>query len=236
MCSQLPALRGGNVALGGLTRQTPNYKTVVSNITLARRARPLGGVPLLALTPATDSLTWALSAPPAGRWRPRSPLRPYAARVWQSVNTSRPIPLGRRTSFMLLLIATACADSTASGPGWKIDYGVLAQPPLALLTLPDTVTVGTVISANVATVGSSSCTRPAGIAVAGAGTLLQTLTPRDSVATGHVACTDDLAMRPHPVQLRFDEPGTATIRIRGYLDFQRAGEPGIVERRVVVRR
>lgn len=133
-------------------------------------------------------------------------------------------------------MAAACADSTGSGHMWKVDYGVLAQAPFVLIAMPDTVTAGTPIATSVITVGSSSCTRPADVAITGAGSLLQTLTPRDSIATGNVACTDDLAMRPHPIQLRFDEPGTATIRIRGYLDFQRTGSPGIIERRVVVRR
>jgi hypothetical protein len=146
------------------------------------------------------------------------------------------MPLGRGQLAVALLAALACADSTGSGFGWKVDYGVLAQSPFVLLSMPDTVTAGAIVATSVITVGSSSCTRPADVAVVGAGSLLQTLTPRDSVATGNVACTDDLAMRPHPIQLRFNEPGTATIRIRGYLDFQRSGEPGILERRVVVRR
>jgi hypothetical protein len=143
--------------------------------------------------------------------------------------------LGRLGTVLCAVLSAACADSTEPRRVWVVDIGVLPDMPFGVVVIPDTVVVGRPVDAIVNTVGSSSCTRPAGVEIVGEGTRLQTLTPRDSFAVRAI-CTDDLAARPHPVRLTFDEAGLATIRVRAYvLDRSMGRRLGTVERQIVVR-
>ncbi|HJU75245.1 MAG TPA: hypothetical protein VJ717_15995 [Gemmatimonadaceae bacterium] len=131
----------------------------------------------------------------------------------------------------------ACSESTEPDGIWEVDFGLVGAPSsLNTLIMPDTVFVGRPVAVTVNTFGSSSCTRPAGIIQASAGARLQILTPLDSVAVRAIACTDDLASHPHPTVLTFQEAGTATVRVQGYIMLQGGQKrSGAVEKLVVVR-
>ena len=115
-------------------------------------------------------------------------------------------------TLMLLAAATACATGpdTARVPG-NISAGGTDWP---VYTGPRTAVAGQAFSATVFTFGSSSCTTPDGADVTVTG-LDAEVVPYDRVPAAPVACTADFGQHPHPVTLRFDTAGSATLRVRG---------------------
>lgn len=114
--------------------------------------------------------------------------------------------------------AASCADSTEPSGDWEVDFGLLL-PELSrapVIAVPLNIVAGQPVNVTINTFGSSTCIRPAGVVIEGAGSRLQTLTPLDSVGVRR-ACTDDLAQHEHPTVLTFAQPGNATIRVRGYV-------------------
>ena len=138
---------------------------------------------------------------------------------------------------LALAFSAGCDSSTEPEVVWVVSLGLLM--PLSIVStvvVPDTVVAGQQVPVIVNTVGSSSCTRPAGVVIVGAGTSHQTLTPLDSIAVRAAACTDDLAPRPHPAVLTFQQAGSATIRVQGYvIDQSGQRRVGGMEREIVVR-
>jgi hypothetical protein len=130
-----------------------------------------------------------------------------------------------RRRFAHTLIAAAlgitlasCDDSTGPSGDWEIDFGLLL-PELSrapMIAIPLNIVAGQPVNVTINTFGSSTCIRPAGVVVEGAGSRVQTLTPLDSVGVRR-ACTDDLAQHQHPTVLTFAQTGEATIRVRGYV-------------------
>lgn len=136
---------------------------------------------------------------------------------------------------LALAFSAGCSSSTEPEGVWVVSLGLLM--PLSIVStvvVPDTVVAGHQVPVIVNTVGSSTCTRPAGVVIVGAGTSLQTLTPLDSIAV-RATCTDDLAPHPHPAVLTFQRAGSATIRVQGYVMDQGGRRVGGMEREIVVR-
>jgi hypothetical protein len=110
------------------------------------------------------------------------------------------------------------------------------QADTARVELPDTVERGRAFAVTV-TAFAGGCRQES----AGTETTVDGL--RAEVRPYHylrrsAVCTDDLLFIPHAVQIRFDQPGTATVRVVGTqnrLDFGDPPEPVTIERRVVVR-
>lgn len=89
-------------------------------------------------------------------------------------------------------------------------------PASEVIDAPDNATVNQPITLTINTYGSSSCTTPDGARVEVNG-LTATITPLDRVPrpNSDVACTADLAARPHSVEVTFAEAGDAVIRVVG---------------------
>jgi hypothetical protein len=99
-----------------------------------------------------------------------------------------------------------------------------------VIDAPSTVSVGRVFSITVSTYGNS-CVAAAGADLIVDG-LVATITPYDAVSSGHGTCLDYLKAYPRTVELRFAQPGTATIRVNGRRDYP--AEPASAERSLVV--
>jgi hypothetical protein len=130
-----------------------------------------------------------------------------------------------------LLLLAACVLPT--DPGWERVVGEIAPEFSSSQTLaaPREAVAGMPFTVTVTTVGSSSCTRPAGASVRVTG-LVAEITPMDEQATRAQLCTLDLSPFPRPVTLRFTTPGEAVVRVlgRGF-----AGQSSEVEVGVTVR-
>ena len=84
---------------------------------------------------------------------------------------------------------------------------------MPVIIAPDTVGRAVSFAVVVNTFGSSSCTTPDGVALVITPQLAR-ITPYDRIQT-QGACTADYASRPHPVTVRFTDPGAATLRVIG---------------------
>ena len=127
-------------------------------------------------------------------------------------------------TLVLLLAALACADPAGIHP----EPGTSAELPgvirhhgeSTLVERPARVLAGEPFVVRVRTFGSG-CVAHAGTSVDISG-LRAEITPLDLVYVprSDEACTTELRRIEHTVELRFDQPGTATVRVRG------RGEPG----------
>ncbi|MFL5464092.1 MAG: hypothetical protein ACJ8AC_08670, partial [Gemmatimonadaceae bacterium] len=111
-----------------------------------------------------------------------------------------------------LLTLIACQSSTDPGQPrviGTIDAGGTLQ---GVIEVPAMVSRNESFTVTVSTFGNSC------ISAAGAGVVIDgpvaTITPYDNILVGRT-CLDYLKAYPRPVQLRFSEPGTATIRVTG---------------------
>lgn len=146
----------------------------------------------------------------------------------------------------------ACSSSTAPGDSrvmgiLEVQFG--AEGSLApsaasdassrtVISAPDSVEAGVPFTATITTIGLSGCWEAAGEDIE-LDRNLAVVVPYDldGMREG-VACTGSLIELPHPVEIRFAEPGEATLRVRGRKVFkeniQRA-DTVVVEKRIVVR-
>lgn len=140
-----------------------------------------------------------------------------------------------RPNWILAAFALA-ACSSVTGAGSERVVGLISiyndRETPDVLVVPSAVSAGAAFTAEVATFGSSSCTRAAGAEVTIQGMLAE-IVPFDVQATGaQTVCTSDLRRFPRPVQLHFATVGNAVVRVRG-VDLR--GAPVTLERTVVVR-
>ena len=117
----------------------------------------------------------------------------------------------------ILLVPSGCESAT--GPDWRRVVGVVpsGEFPSAALQAPTFAYAGDDVEVTVTTVGSSSCTRPAGAEVAYRG-LVAEITPYDWRPPDGTGCTRDRAGFPRAVNLRFPTMGSYTIRVSGRTD------------------
>ncbi|HEY0735723.1 MAG TPA: hypothetical protein VGD69_12505 [Herpetosiphonaceae bacterium] len=122
-----------------------------------------------------------------------------------------------RRVFLLMLCACCLSACTATQPFTTQQVvGSIPNdtPESEVIKAPATAAVNQTITLTVNTYGSSSCTTPDGARVEVNG-LTATITPLDRIPRGDVACTSDLAARPHTVEVTFAEAGEAVIRVIG---------------------
>jgi hypothetical protein len=134
-----------------------------------------------------------------------------------------------------LSVATSCFFSTDSETGRVVGIISSGGPGQPVIEAPDTVRLGIAFAATVNSFGSSSCTTPDGVKLTLEAAQARVI-PFDRVPdSDEVACTADITAIPHPVELRFTEPGTATIVADGIVygtNFERVR--GTVSKTVVV--
>lgn len=114
---------------------------------------------------------------------------------------------------------------------------IIREERAAPITLPGTVSRGAQFSVTVTTLEGGCVRRAARTDVTTSG-LLAEITPYN-VRYVSVICTSDPVAIPHTARIRFTEPGTATVRIRGVRDLsgferQEPIEWVTLERQVVV--
>ena len=132
-------------------------------------------------------------------------------------------------------LATSCFASTDSETGRVVGIIRIGDDG-PTIEAPDTVRVNADFGAVVNTFGSSTCTTPDGVTLT-LGPAEARVVPYDEETTGgDGACTADLAPRPHPVVLRFTQPGAARIVVAGSVIHEESREraPGEATKTVVV--
>ena len=105
----------------------------------------------------------------------------------------------------------ACSDPSDT----KRVIGLIDGDGPAGVDLPTDIIRGQPFEVTVYTFGSSSCTTPDGAELEIEG-MVARITPYDLVPAADVPCTADMAPFAHPVTLRFDREGVATLRIVGW--------------------
>jgi hypothetical protein len=118
---------------------------------------------------------------------------------------------GAACTLAVALASAACRSSTEPAPVTRLAVGVLASPASAALQVPDTVFAGSPFSVRVVTQGDG-CLRAAGGEARVKG-LTATVTPYDMLYNG--ACDLILLTAAREVLVRFDAPGTASVRVVG---------------------
>jgi hypothetical protein len=114
-----------------------------------------------------------------------------------------------------VFVATSCSGFTDSETGRVVGIISTGGGRPTVIEAPDTVRLGLAFDAIVNSFGSSSCTTPDGVKLTLEPAVARVI-PFDRVpADNSVACTADISPRPHPVELRFTAPGTATIVAEG---------------------
>jgi hypothetical protein len=126
---------------------------------------------------------------------------------------------------------TACAN--LAGPDGA-RAGIIESRYLSVpaLTAPDIVTAGASFQVTVTTFGFSGCWTEDRTDVSALASQV-VIRPYDRVRDG--ACTQMTVKLPRSAQLRFDQPGTATIVVQGLRDDGADAEPTQIEHTVVVR-
>lgn len=114
-------------------------------------------------------------------------------------------------------LLAACSTATDPIKGEQLGFIQILDDGVAQVTVPATAQRGQPFEVKVTTVGGGC------ISEGPTRTLVQGMTaevrPYD-VHDGNLACTPNILLFEHTATLRFDTPGTATVRVLG------AGEPG----------
>jgi hypothetical protein len=121
----------------------------------------------------------------------------------------------RFASWFLAVVSTvlvACQQSPTANGGGRVVGFIHDIGGRQVINAPSAVTAGQSFNVTVSTFGNS-CVSAAGADVAIDG-LTARITPYDFVRDDE-GCLDIGLYFPRTVQLRFDQPGTATIRVRG---------------------
>ena len=137
------------------------------------------------------------------------------------------------TTIAAALILGACSASRSTdADGWSRVVGTIMpeMSSVQMLQVPPTVTAGVPFSITVSTMGSSTCTRAAGMEASLNGLTLD-VTPYDSVPTTPIPCTRDLRSFPRSLTHTFNSAGTAMIRVHG----KQGDRPITYEAQVTVR-
>lgn len=139
----------------------------------------------------------------------------------------------RRRAFVGVLLLCAACSPTGTDPEYVRELGVLAEPGLSeQVQVPASARAGQPFTVSVTTWGSS-CRRTAPAEVSRIG-LQADVTVYDLNPVGGPC---DRAIRPmeHVVELRFPQPGTATIHIHGRtFDVEGRPVPLTIERTLTI--
>ena len=117
----------------------------------------------------------------------------------------------------LLLPLATVALAACGEPDWVRVIGTLnsGAERTIITTAPAQVVAGEQFTLSVSTVGSSNCTRADGNDLSVSGSVAR-FVPYDEMPSDGRACFRDEAPFPHSDVLRFQEPGTARVRIVGH--------------------
>jgi hypothetical protein len=139
----------------------------------------------------------------------------------------------RATLIAATVVFTACSNLAGSDGARRAGIIESRYLNVPVLTAPESVTAGTEFQVTVTTFGFSGCWTEDGTDVStGAGQAV--IRPYDRITEG--ACTQMTVKLPRTVQLRFDQPGTATIVVQGVRDDGDDNpQPTQIQRTVVVR-
>lgn len=159
----------------------------------------------------------------------------------------------RTFAFVLALIPALAGCETATEPRGQRVVGILewhsaaqgsassslqmADSDAAVITAPDTVDAGVPFEATITTIGSNGCWREAGAEIELNGNLA-VVVPHDYTSEDQAGCTQALVQLPRSVEIRFAQPGEATLRVKGRKVVGGNHEnatPVTVEKRIVVR-
>jgi hypothetical protein len=140
-----------------------------------------------------------------------------------------------RHRFVVVAVLAVASGCGVHDPDTRRIVGLIdANPAMGTIQAPDTVQLGATFSATVNSFGNS-CTRPDSVELTLEPARARVI-PFDRIpADEDVICVDNLGALPHPVELRFTAPGTATIVAEGMVygtSFERV--PGTVTKAVVV--
>lgn len=122
----------------------------------------------------------------------------------------KPVGLG----LLIALPVAGCADNDFFGPDRVPKLGILADhdQPTDVISVPDTVTAGVEFTVSVTTRGGG-CDQKDGTSVETVDGAVQ-VSPFDIFYVGDNVCPSIGKQFAHSVQLRFDDPGEETIRVR----------------------
>jgi hypothetical protein len=119
---------------------------------------------------------------------------------------------------VVALVAFGCSQPSDQGTGgsWNraigfIDSGGIATRPILA---PRSVQAGSVFRVTVSTFGSTGCIRPDESQVQLTGSVVD-ITPYDSVWSNDPPCLPGWQAYPRSLELRFDQVGSALIRLHG---------------------
>lgn len=133
-----------------------------------------------------------------------------------------------------LLAALGCSRFTE--PRERVPARLLLVAETARVVVPAVVERGSAFDVTVTTFAGGCRRESAGTEVSVQGSTA-TVHPFHYLQRADI-CTDDLLLIPHTVQLRFDQPGTATVRFVGEGNRVETGEPSrpvTIERTLTVR-
>lgn len=139
----------------------------------------------------------------------------------------------RLFSAAALILAVACSPTGSDDREYVRVPGVLVTSieGEVLVEAPGSATAGQTFTLRVVTQGSG-CRRPAQPEVNASGLQADMKIWDEYPADG--VCTRDLTTLEHTVPLRFNERGTATVRIHGQRDTPIGHQPVTVERTIVI--
>jgi hypothetical protein len=142
----------------------------------------------------------------------------------------------RTLTFMALLVVTLSSCTHSPRGTERVPARLLLGNDTAQIALPTTVNRGQSFTVTVTTFAGGCRQRSAGTEASVRGSLAVVRPYHLLQRSG--ACTDDLLRIPHTAQLRFDQPGTATVQFSGAanrLDFGEELRPVTIQRVIRVR-
>lgn len=142
----------------------------------------------------------------------------------------------RTLACMFLFVAASSSCSYGPRRTERVPARLLLRNDTAQIALPSTVHRGQSFSVTVTTFAGGCRQQSAGTDVSVRGSVA-VVRPYHLLHRSDV-CTDDLLLIPHTVQLRFDQPGSATVQFAGAanrLDFGEELRPVTIQRVIRVR-
>jgi hypothetical protein len=146
----------------------------------------------------------------------------------------RPMRIPRLFSAAALMLAAACSLTGSGDREYERVPGVLATSieGEVLVEAPESATAGQTFTLRVVTQGSG-CRRTAEPEVSVSGLQAEVKIWDEYPVDG--ACSRDLLPLEHTVSLRFEQRGTATVRVHGQHDTVIGHQPVTVQRTIVIR-
>lgn len=141
-------------------------------------------------------------------------------------------------SFWMIPVAIVSACSLLADPQGRRVVGIVGGSPpdgsSQVITAPDTIQAGIPFTATITTFAPYNCWRAAGADIDLRGNLAVVIPYDFDPRSDDFHCPDMEGVVPRPVEIRFAEPGEATLRVRGR-EAQNSNILINVEKRIFVR-